>query len=275
MSEVWLIGHPVAHSLSPAMHNAAFAKLGLPHRYEARDVEEKDLAGTLDRMRRADVLGVNVTIPHKEAALRLVDEASEEARRVGALNTIVVRGGRLIGENTDKYGFEKALSDSGHTDSSGFMFAMNTVVVLGAGGAARACVLALLQHENSVIVANRDPARAEALVRAMEPFAVGDRTITVGPWPEGRFRADGVVNATPLGLGGEDPLERAELPVFVVDLVPTAVETPLVKRAKATEYVTVVDGLSMLLHQAARSFELWTGTAAPLEVMRAALPRRA
>jgi len=92
VSQVWLIGHPVAHSLSPAMHNAAFAKLGLPHRYSVRDVTDAQLGATLERMRRADVLGANVTIPHKEAALRLVDEASDEARRVGAMNTIVRRG---------------------------------------------------------------------------------------------------------------------------------------------------------------------------------------
>src|SRR2546430_1917150 len=273
MSQVWLIGRPVAHSLSPAMHNAAFAKLGLPHRYEAKETADDQLAATLDRMRReGDVLGANVTIPHKETVLRLLDEIHEEARRIGAVNTIVSRGARLIGHNTDKYGFERALAtQAGRPAWHGeFPFADDTICVLGAGGAARACALSLLEHGNSVEIANRDPARAEALARSIE---VDGRHPTVVPWPRGRVLPDAVVNATPLGLNGEDVLEDAVLPMWVIDLVPTTEETPLVKRAKATENVTVVDGLSMLLHQAARSFELWTGVPAPLEAMRAALPR--
>src|SRR5919197_1924619 len=136
MSQVWLIGHPVAHSLSPAMHNAAFAKLGLPHRYEAKDVSADQLAAALDRMRRDDVLGANVTIPHKEAVLRLVDEVSDEARQIGAGNTIARRAGRLAADNTDGYGFRRALE--------GVPIGSRRALVLGAGGAARARPLQLL-----------------------------------------------------------------------------------------------------------------------------------
>jgi shikimate dehydrogenase len=273
VSQVWLIGRPVAHSLSPAMHNAAFAKLGLPHRYEAKETADDQLAATLDRMRRDDgVLGANVTIPHKESVLRLVDEVDDEARRIGAVNTIVSRGSRLVGHNTDKYGFEKALEMQPRRAPwhDGFPFTQDHVLIIGAGGAARACALALLERGNGVDIANRDPGRAEALVRSIE---VDGRRPEVAHWPRGRMLVDAVVNATPLGLNGEDALEDAVLPMWVIDLVPTALETPLVKRAKATDNVTVVDGLSMLLYQAARSFELWTGVPAPLEVMRAALPR--
>jgi shikimate dehydrogenase len=254
------------------MHNAAFAKLGLPHRYQARETADDKLAETLDRLRRDDVLGANVTIPHKEAVLRLVDEVDDEARRVGAVNTIVCRGGRLISHNTDKAGFEKALETQPRRIPwhDGFPFVDDRILILGAGGAARACALSLLEHGNRVDIANREPGRAEALVRSIE---VDGRRPEVVPWPRGRMLVDAVVNATPLGLNGEEALEDAQLPMWVIDLVPTAEETPLVKRAKATENVTVVDGLSMLLHQAARSFELWTGVAAPLEEMRAALPR--
>jgi shikimate dehydrogenase len=204
--------------------------------------------------------------------LRLLDEIDDEARRIGAVNTIVSRGARLIGYNTDKYGFEKALEMQPRRIpwGDGFPFADDRILILGAGGAARACALALLENGNKVDIANRDPERAEALVRSIE---VDGRHPKVVPWPRGRMLVDGVVNATPLGLNGEEALEDAQLPMWVIDLVPTAEETPLVKRAKATENVTVVDGLSMLLHQAARSFELWTGVPAPLEVMRAALPR--
>ena len=272
MSQVWLIGRPVAHSLSPAMHNAAFAKLGLPHRYEAKETADEQLAAMMDRLRRDDVLGANVTIPHKESVLRLLDEVDDEARRIGAVNTIVSRAARLIGHNTDKYGFEKALEAQPRRipSDAGFPFTNRRILILGAGGAARACALALLEHRNSVDVANRDPARAEALARSIE---VDGRHPEVVRWPRGREPGDAVVNATPLGLNGEEALEDVQLPDWVIDLVPTAEETPLVKRAKATENVTVVDGLSMLLYQAARSFELWTGVPAPVEAMRAALPR--
>ena len=273
MSQVWLIGRPVAHSLSPAMHNAAFAKLGLPHRYETKETADAELAATLDRLRRDDaVLGANVTIPHKESVLRLVDDVDDEARRIGAVNTIVSRGSRLVGYNTDKYGFEKALETQPRRvpGPEGFPFRDARILILGAGGAARACALSLLEHGNDVDIANRDPARAEALARSIE---VNGRHPNVVAWPNGPEPGDAVVNATPIGLKGEEALEDVQLPMWVIDLVPTAVETPLVKRAKATDNVTVVDGLSMLLYQAARSFELWTGVSAPLEVMRAALPR--
>jgi shikimate dehydrogenase len=266
MSEVVLLGHPVSHSLSPAMHNAAFKALGLPHKYSTRDVEEAKLGVEIARLRTDDVLGANVTIPHKEAALRLVDELAPETRAIGALNTIVRRGSVLLGANTDVYGFTAALSESGAT------LADATVLVLGAGGGARACVYALLERRNDVMVANRSPERLDALVRSLD---VAGRKPRAAPWPAAgeAITADAIVNTTPLGMRGEDPLEGVALPRVVVDIVPTAEVTPLVKRARATENVAVVDGTLMLLHQAARSFELWTGTPAPIAAMRAALPR--
>ena len=270
MSQVWLIGHPVAHSLSPAMHNAAFAKLGLPHRYEAKDVSAEQLAAALDRMRRDDVLGANVTIPHKEAVLRLVDEVSDEARQVGAVNTVIRREGRLVGDNTDRVGFRRGLEAAGILEISN-----QDVLVLGAGGAARACVLEL-RGENDVLVANRALERAERLIASM-PQTPGAEIRAIG-WDEARrlTLVGALVNATPLGVNGEDALEGFALdplPAIVADLVPVAAETPLVRRAREAQHVRVMDGLLMLLHQAARSFELWTGVPAPLEVMRAALPR--
>src|SRR5256886_17671157 len=127
------------------MHNAAFAKLGMPHRYEAKETSDDQLAATVARLRGDDVLGANVTIPHKESVLRLLDEVDPEARRIGAVNTIVSRGARLIGYNTDKYGFEKALeTQAGRPAWHGeFPFADDTICVLCAGGAGRACALPL------------------------------------------------------------------------------------------------------------------------------------
>jgi shikimate dehydrogenase len=270
VATVYLLGHPVSHSLSPAMHNAAFLALGLPHRYEARDVEPHRLGDVVDALRKDDVLGANVTIPHKERVLRLVDEAGEDARLVGAVNTIVRRGARLIGENTDAYGFERAIDD--HNPSA--LFVQKTVLILGAGGAARACALVLLKRGNEVRIANRTHERARQLVAGIE---VDGRRPSVVRWPtaDDLRHVEGVINATSLGLHGEDPLAGLEIPPMslIVDLVPTAAMTPLVKRARAVENGVVVDGLSMLLHQAARSFNLWTGREAPLAVMRAALPR--
>jgi len=265
VSSVYLLGHPVAHSLSPAMHNAAFAALGLPHRYETRDVEPHRLADAVDALRSDDVLGANITIPHKEAALRLVDELADEARRIGAVNTVVRRSSRLVGDNTDGYGFARALAAAG-VDVAG-----KDVMVLGAGGAARACAAAL-GAARLVVIAARGLDRATALAAAVGHPARGI------PWADARrtARIDVLVNATPVGLHGEDVLADfsfAELPRVVVDLVPTWTETPLVRRAREAQDVRVVDGLSMLLHQAARSFTLWTGREAPLAVMRAALPR--
>ncbi|HEV8670296.1 MAG TPA: shikimate dehydrogenase [Candidatus Limnocylindria bacterium] len=267
MSSVYLLGHPVAHSLSPAMHNAAFAALGLPHRYEMRDVEPNRLADVVEALRRDDVLGANVTIPHKEAVLGLVDELADEARRIGAVNTIVRRASRLLGDNTDGYGFARALA------AAGVEVAGKDVMVLGAGGAARACVAAL-GGARIVVVAARGLDRASALA------AAAGKPVRAIPWADARRTAkiDVLVNATPVGLHGEDLLSSfsfTELPRAVVDLVPTRTETPLVRRARQAQDVLVVDGLSMLLHQAARSFTLWTGREAPLAVMRAALPRAA
>ena len=271
MATVYLFGHPVAHSLSPAMHNAAFAALGLPHHYETRDVPADRLEDFVDALRRDDVLGANVTIPHKEHTLRYVDEAGTDAQRTGAVNTIVRRGARLVGENTDVYGFERALSESAPGNK---LFADGTVLLLGAGGAGRACALVLLERGNEVHVASRTRARAEELSAGIE--VEGRRPTAVRwPTPDDLEKVDAVVNATPLGLHGEDPL--AGMPIHerlrVVDIVPTAAMTPLVKRARAVKNGVVVDGLSMLLYQAARSFTLWTGREAPLAVMRAALPR--
>lgn len=258
MADVYLIGDPVAHSLSPAMQNAAFAVLGLPHRYDLLRVTRDGLADAVRRLRDAAALGANVTIPHKEAVGRYLDGIDAAAERIGAVNTLYKRGGQLRGANTDAGGFSDALAEAG-VDVRG-----RRVLLLGAGGAARACVHELRAAGADVAVANRTAERA----RGLPGRAV--------PWPVGSLDGyDAVVNATSLGLHGEDPLEGVDLPgrVAVVDVVGIAEETPLIRRAKASGCVAV-DGLLMLLHQGVRAFRLWTGVDAPLEAMRSALPRR-
>jgi shikimate dehydrogenase len=257
VATAYLIGDPVAHSLSPAMQNAAFAALGLPHRYELMRVGADGLAAAVERVRREDVLGANVTIPHKERVGRSLDAIEETAQRIGAVNTLFKRAGTLRGDNTDGPGFADALAEKG-VDVGG-----RTVLLLGAGGAARACLDHLARAGARVCIADRSPERARALgaalvawpVRSLDGFEV-------------------VVNATALGLHGEDTLDGVDLPpeLVVADVVATAQETPLVARARASGCVAV-DGLIMLLHQGARAFRLWTGVDAPVSAMRAALPR--
>ncbi|MDE3113690.1 MAG: shikimate dehydrogenase [Chloroflexota bacterium] len=257
MAVAYLIGDPVAHSLSPAMQNAAFGALGLPHRYELLRVRSEDLRGAIARIREDDVLGANVTIPHKEKVARALDGVEETARRIGAVNTLFKRTGSLRGDNTDGPGFGDALAEKG-VDVAG-----RRVLLLGAGGAARACVDHLTRAGAQVTIAARTAARARHLA--------GDTS----PWPVRSLEGyEIVVNATSLGLRGEDPLEDVPLlsGLAVVDVVATARETPLMARARAGGCVAV-DGLIMLLHQGARAFRLWTGLDAPVGVMRAALPR--
>jgi shikimate dehydrogenase len=239
VSTVYLLGHPVAHSLSPAMHNAAFRALGLGHTYEALDVSAAELPGVVGRIRGAEI---------------------------GAANTLSrTRDGRqVIASNTDVVGFEYATRDLTLDGAR--------VLVLGAGGAARAVVAVLFRRGAHVALANRTDARARTLARSIAHPVGLDLQFREWASRTDLVPFDAVVNATSLGLHGEDPLDGAALRpgLAVVDLVPTAAPTPLVKRARAAG-ATVVDGLPMLLQQAASSFRIWTGQDAPVDAMRAAL----
>jgi shikimate dehydrogenase len=247
-----VIGHPVAHSRSPAMHTAAYEALGLDREYVAIDVEPAVLDLFIETLAADGFAGVNVTIPHKQAVIELCDELSDEARRAGSVNTVLVRDGGLRGETTDGAGLRWALGEVEPADA----------LVLGAGGAARAAVTALADAGWRVAVSARRREGAAAL-------GVG-----VEPWPP-RKGARLVVNATPLGQqdAGTVPLP-AELitPETIVcdlayrgDLTPT----PLVQAA-AARGARAVDGLDVLVGQGIVAFELFTGVPAPVDVMRAA-----
>jgi shikimate dehydrogenase len=262
MSVVYLLGHPVEHSLSPAMHNAAFRALGLPHRYEALDVAAAaDLPAIVARIRAGTALGANVTVPYKEAVMSLLDTWDGPTAEIGAANTLSrTTDGRLLGSNTDGVGFAYATRDLTLDGAR--------ALVLGAGGAARAAIAVLAANGAKVTIANRTADRARTLARSIgRPPAVIDWSARTG-----LDNVDVVVNATSLGLRGEDPLDGAALRagLVVIDLIPTAAPTPLVKRARAAGAV-VVDGLPMLLQQAVSSFRIWTGRDAPVDAMRAAL----
>ena len=262
---VQLLGHPVEHSLSPAMHNAAFRAVGLPHSYETRDVTAAELPAAVRAIREGLILGANVTVPHEEAVLQLVDTWDGPTAEIGAANTLSrLPDGRLLGSNTDAVGFEYATRDVGLEGAR--------VLVLGAGGAARAVITVLFARGARVAISNRTADRARALARSIaHPSGRAPRVVDWAARGE-LADVDVIVNATSLGLRAEDPLEGAALrrELVVIDLIPTAVPTSLVKRARASG-ATVVDGLPMLLQQAISSFRIWTGRDAPADVMRAAL----
>ncbi|MGQ0804048.1 MAG: shikimate dehydrogenase [Actinomycetota bacterium] len=255
-----LLGDPVAHSRSPAMHNAAFAALGLDWVFVAFAAPAGQGRAAVRAMLDLGITGLNVTMPHKADAATACDELSAEAASLGAVNTVVADpdAGTLAGHNTDGEGFLRALADEG-VDVKGAR-----VLVLGAGGTARAIALALGGAGGSVTVAARrlDVARAAATLADGNAVELGEAV--VDEW-------DVLVNATPLGMHGEEPpidARRLRPGQFVYDTVYPA-ETPLLAIARE-QGVACAGGISMLVHQGALAFRLWTGRDAPLDVMRAA-----
>jgi shikimate dehydrogenase len=261
---VGVIGWPVAHSLSPAIHNAAFADLGMPWTYVPLPVEPGRLPAALDGLVALGFAGANVTMPHKTEAAALCDVRSEDAERLAAANTLVVEGAELHGHNTDAPGFDRFLRRDAGFDPAG-----RSALLFGAGGAARAVALALAGGGlSSLVVALREPGRDAGLRAALEGLPVQVRTVALDEAVG--VSADLVVNATPLGAHGERlPMPPVGPGQLVVDLLYRPAVTPLLSDTRAAG-AAAFGGLGLLLHQAALSFELWTGTPAPLEVMSAA-----
>jgi shikimate dehydrogenase len=278
-----LIGHPVAHSISPAFQQAALDAMGVDARYEAWDTLEADLPIAVERLRSASLLGANVTVPHKVAMMRLVDRPDAIVERVGALNTVVRRDGQLHATNTDVTGVIRALEDGGAPVRGA------RVVLLGAGGAARAVVVALrIAGAASLTVANRTLERAEALVElggTELPTGLCSIEPTDERLLEAMSGADLVIHSTSLGMRhGPDeqatpvPPELFHRGQVAFDLVYVPERTPFIEAAERGGARTI-GGLAMLVHQGAESFRLWTGYEAPLDVMfeaaRGALASRA
>ena len=257
-----IIGDPVVHSRSPAIHNAAYAALDLDWVFVAFRVPAGSAAGALSGARLMGIAGLNVTMPHKTDAAEACDVLSPNAAALGAVNTVVVRDGVLTGDSTDGEGLVRALRDEG-IDLGG-----SKILVLGAGGAGRAITQSLGASGARVTVAAR---RLDAAVAAAALAADGKAVDLerVGP---AVAEADVVVNATPIGMRGEAPPFDPDLLIgrrLVLDTVYAPVETPLLAAARARS-VPAANGLGMLVHQAALAFEAFTGVAAPLAVMRAA-----
>jgi shikimate dehydrogenase len=263
-----VLGDPVDHSLSPAMQNAAFAATRLPHLYLRYRVPARELRTAFAEARRGGFGGMNLTVPLKEAALPLVDELTSEAASMQAVNTVTLRGGRLIGDNTDGRGFVAALGSRVRLDRA-------PVLMLGAGGSARAVGTALARAGcPRLTIVNRTVARAERLANDL---GGGIPRLAVAPLSEvARHLTDDiavVVNTTSTGLGGDavrlDP-RRSRPPCLFVDLVYGARHTPFLAAARRAGRPTLDGGL-MLLHQGALAFAAWTGRTPPLRAMATAL----
>lgn len=265
---VVLIGHPVAHSLSGAMQQAAFDELGIDATYELWDRRPIELADAVAELRTDAFLGANVTIPHKERVVPMVDRLTEEAHATGAVNTITKDGKKLVGHNTDVGGFKVALDKL-----VGRQKMPRHAVVLGAGGGARAVVYGLITEGfQRIVIFNRHLHRAEGLVRHFGRSA-SHMELRAMPWHESVIEAELsktklLVNATAVGLNpAETPIPGELLPpdLLVLDLIYG--QTRLLKDAQSAGD-TVLNGELMLLHQGAAAFTLWTGQPAPLELMQ-------
>ncbi len=259
----YLFADPVAHTLSPAMHNAAFAACGLSGLYQARQVSPEHLGAAIAGLRAPGTLGANLTLPHKERALPWLDTLSSAARAIGAVNTVVHRSGALHGDNTDAPGLLAALAESGDAGRG-------PAVVLGAGGAARAAVWALRSQGREVWVVNRTLARASALTEELGGAARAREDV---PWAEVGL----IVNASSAGLGDtqQTPLpdfDFSALPpgALLYDMVYKPAQTRLMAQARA-QGLRAENGLGMLAHQARLAFVRWTGCQPDIEVFLAAL----
>ena len=257
-----IMGNSVSHSMSPAMHNRAFAEMGLNKVYVPFTVE--DVEEALMGFRAIGVRGVSVTIPHKQAVIPFLDSIDPVAEKIGAVNTLVIEAGKIHGLNTDWLGANRALNEECELAGS-------RVLLLGAGGSARAIGFGLLEAGASVMIGRRTPARGKGLA------------VELGcPWHPleevEQLEAEVLVNATSVGMAPAS--EQMAVPVsvlpqfkVVMDIVYSPLETKLLKSA-AEEGCKVINGLAMLLYQGVAQFEIWTGLTAPLAVMRQELTGR-
>jgi shikimate dehydrogenase len=272
-----IIGYPLSHALSPVIHNAAYEAMGLDARYEGWETPPEEVGAAVGRLRtRDDCLGMNVTVPHKQAVMQHLDEIESTAAAIGAVNTVEKRNGRLIGHNTDRSGYLRSLVEAGCPIKG------KSVLIVGYGGVERAIAYALAEAgATSVAVHGRRPegvSEALAQLRATSPFPMNLEAV---PDDERDLRmavqaADIVVNCTPIGMlhsGTEGksavPGEMLEPGQWVSDAVYNPLETELLRLARERG-AHAVDGLGMLVYQAADAIKIWTGRDAPVDIMRSA-----
>lgn len=270
---VGVIGAPVEHSRSPQMHNAAFKELGLNYIYVAFHVKEEDLPAAIAGFKAINVAGINVTIPHKQNVIPLIDSLSKEAEIIGAVNTLVFSEGKIEGHNTDAPGFIQAMKEEGANIPQG-----ESVVILGAGGAARAVAVSLaLAGVKKITIANRTAKRAIELaddVAAKTGVAMAGIGLNDAKLPQAIQESLLLVNTASSSMDVEHPLlidpDWLHKDLVVYDIIYTPPETRLMKAAKEKGLKTI-SGLGMLVYQGAIAFELWTKQFPPVDTMRRAL----
>lgn len=269
-----LFGYPIKHTSSPAMHNAGFQKLGINAVYLPFEIKADDLERAINSLTALGIKGVNLTIPHKEACLNFIDNLSPEAELIGAVNTIVVKDGELIGHNTDGLGFITSLEED-----LGLSPSRLSVFILGAGGAAKAVAMELArQGAVRILITDLEGERARRLAVHIRNYITEcdseDVSLKKDILKEKISEVKLLVNATPVGMKPDDSLPvpeevlRPDLAVY--DLVYNLKTTRLVEAARK-KGAKAVTGIGMLLYQGVKAFELWTGQKAPVEVMKKAL----
>jgi shikimate dehydrogenase len=266
-----VIGDPVDHSLSPVMHNAAFQKLGLNLVYVAFKVTRNGLKDAISGARSLGLRGLNVTMPHKKAVMGYLDETDSTAEAIGAVNTILNNQGKLVGYNTDGKGAMIALQENG------IYLEEKKMLLLGAGGAAKAIAFQAAQEVEELVILNRTSEKATKLAELLcKKFGkkVKGGALSAEVLKEEMKTADILVNATPVGMHPDVnmspvPLDLLRRDLCVMDIIYNPLETKLVKDAKAVG-AKVVLGLEMLLYQGAVSFEIWTNCPAPVDIMKKA-----
>ena len=266
-----IIGDPVEHSLSPVMHNAAFKELGLNLVYVAFTVTTKELKTAISGARNLGLRGLSVTMPHKNAVMNYLDEVDATAKSIGAVNTILNNQGKLVGYNTDGVGAMIALQENGVSPEE------KKLVLLGAGGAAKAIAYQAAQDVEELVILNRTPEKAKALAEMLQKNfgkKVKGGTLSSKVLKEDLKEADILVNATSVGMhpdvnSSPVPSSLLKRDLCVMDIIYNPLETKLLEDAKAAG-AKVVSGIEMLIYQGAVSLEIWTNCPAPVEVMRTA-----
>ena len=269
-----IIGYPIGHSISPIFQQAGLDHLGIDTTYEKWEVTPEGVGDFVAGLRAPGTLGINITVPHKQAVIPFLDEVDEWATAAGAVNTIVNRDGHLTGHNTDGPGFLRAL-----LVETGYDPSRTRALILGAGGAARGILLALIRGGvDSLVIANRTLERAETLAQLSSDNGVGSEAISLSgdALTEAAASANLIVNCTTMGMShGPDehgsPISAAQIPATAIvnDVVYTPLLTPILKEAAAAG-ATALGGLHMLVYQGVLSFQMWTGVDAPVDVMLAA-----
>lgn len=264
-----IIGDPVQHSLSPIMQNSAFSALGIKSSYISFRVSSGELKTSIESLKSIGIAGFNVTIPHKISILPYIDELDNTASKSNAVNTVKNEGGKLIGYNTDLYGFIQPLYKR-NIDFKGIK-----VLIIGAGGAAYAIVTALSYEKEigEIIIVNRSSQKASILVQHGLKLGLNTHQEDFNNLPKVALQSDLIVNATSIGLNNESsPIERDNInpKSIVYDIVYKPIITDLVRKAKDVN-AKVVYGYEMLLEQGAQAFKIWTGLDAPMHAMKKAL----